>query len=129
MATKSGDLFLASDVHVMRGTKDKPEMEVVKGGQMLSDTDLTEKEIESIRGHGILRIPNENDLAAMERAASAPSKEDLAAAEDEKAKADELARHEADRVAAAAAGITAPPASGARKSAAKSGARKSGGKK
>src|SRR3954470_2265236 len=53
---KAGDLYIASVIHVRRGTKDHPEIAVIQPGQMVSETDLKDDEIEDLKRHkGILR--------------------------------------------------------------------------
>lgn len=94
--TKSGDLFLASEVHVMRGK----DTHVVKGGVLVSETDLTEKEIDSLKGLGVLRVPSYEETQAAEARADAPDVTDSAAEAEEQARLDEEQKLERDRLAA-----------------------------
>lgn len=66
MANK--DLFLGADVTVRRGTKDKPEFQTITGTKMVSDTDLTDKEVKELRAQGVIRVPNDADRAALRAA-------------------------------------------------------------
>ena len=64
---KAGDLFLIGDVDVRRGgTDEKPKIETVKGNRLVSETDLTAKEIEDIKKHGIFRVPTMDEISAAE---------------------------------------------------------------
>lgn len=77
--SKAGDLFLASTVHVMRGTKEKPETVVIPGNRMVSETDLTEKEIESLIPHKVLRAPTFEEIQAAEARPDAEAAQKAAA--------------------------------------------------
>lgn len=139
--SKTGDLFLASEVHVMRGK----EMHAVKGGVLVSETDLTEKELDSLKGFGVLRVPTYEELQAADARAEAPDTTEVAAEAEETARLEAEQKLERDRLAAEqrekqekaaadlaakqekeraeAAGTSAPATP------AKSGGKKSGGKK
>ncbi len=85
---KASDLFLNSDVHVRRGGSDKePNVVVVKGNRFVSETDLTAKEIESIKPFGVMRV---GTMAEMEAAENR---------EDNESAADAVKKAEEDRVA------------------------------
>lgn len=65
--SKAGDLFIASVIHVRRGTKDHPVTETIQPGQLTSDTDLTAEEIKDLRRHkGVLRAPTFEELQEMD---------------------------------------------------------------
>lgn len=68
MPEKSRDLFLGADVTVRRGTREKPEFQTITGTKMVSDTDLTDKEVKELRAQGVIRVPNDADRAAIDAA-------------------------------------------------------------
>ena len=105
---KAGDLFLASNVHVMRGSKEKPETVVIPGGVMVSETDLTEKEIESLKPHKVLRAPTFEEIQAAEARPDAEASAKAAAeAEAERVKLAQEQQFEKDQLAAEQAQKTA----------------------
>lgn len=68
MPEKARDLFLGADVTVRRGTREKPEFQTITGTKMVSDTDLTDKEVKELRAQGVIRVPNDADRAAIDAA-------------------------------------------------------------
>lgn len=99
---KASDLFLNSDVHVRRGGMDeRPKIEVVKGNRFVSETDLTAKEIESIKPFGVMRV---GTMAEMEAAESREENQSAAEAvresEAERARLLQEQKLESDRLAA-----------------------------
>jgi colicin import membrane protein len=65
--SKAGDLYIASVIHVRRGTKDHPEIATIQPGQMVSDTDLKDEEIEDLKRHpGVLRAATFEEEQAMD---------------------------------------------------------------
>ena len=99
---KASDLFLFSDVDVRRGgTEEKPKFERVKGNRFVSETDLTAKEIESIKPFGVLRV---GTMAEMEAAENREDNESAAEAakrqEEERVQLMQEQKLEADRLEA-----------------------------
>jgi hypothetical protein len=111
--SKAGDLFLASTVHVMRDGKDAKgdpikETVVIPGNRMVSETDLTDKEIESLKPHKVLRAPTFEEIQAAEarpdaeasaKAAAEAEADRIKLLEDQKFEADQL-KAEQDKKAA-----------------------------
>jgi hypothetical protein len=90
---KTGDLFLNSDVHVRRGgTDEKPNIVIVKGGRLVSETDLTTKEVDDVKKHGVLRAPTLEEIQASEN-----RDENESAAEAQRAAADDAAELAAEQ--------------------------------
>jgi hypothetical protein len=85
-AKKTGGLFIGSVLHIRRGNrkddegKTVPNIVTIAHGQMVSDTDLTDEEIESLSPHGVLRAPTSEEMQAMDAA-----EEQKSAAEEVKA--------------------------------------------
>jgi hypothetical protein len=67
-------LFLDSDVHVMRDG----ELTVVRGGQLVDDTDLEDEEIEELKEHKAIRPATASELAGLEQQASNDAASELA---------------------------------------------------
>lgn len=85
---KSGDLFLIGDVSVRRGGTDKePNIVNIKGNRLVSETDLSPKEIEDIKKHGVFRAPTIEEIEASENR------------EDNESAAEAVKKAEQDRVA------------------------------
>lgn len=94
---KAGDLFLASAVHVNRGSKEKPEIAVVPGNRFVSETDLSAKEIESIKPFGILRVATMEEMSSAEnREANQSEAEAVQAAEAERVRIQQEQKLERD---------------------------------
>lgn len=98
-ARKAGDLYLASNVDVVRGTKDAKDGDgkmikvantvTIAAGQMVSDTDLKPEEIKHLKRQGVLRYPTPAEQEAMD--AAEERKEAMDAAEEQAEKATDLA--------------------------------------
>lgn len=144
---KAGDLYLASNVQVVRepkkGEAPKPthiatvmhpeptNIVTIPAGQFVSETDLTDEEIEGLKRHGVLRVGTAAEIEAAESRednksaaeairASEQEAKDLAAnqklekdqldakqkadAQEEQRKLDEAQAKERDAAAAKAAG-------------------------
>lgn len=68
---KKGDLYIAQTLHVRRPMENEegkkvPTIVPIAHGQLVSETDLTDKEIESFMPHGVLRAPTYEELQEME---------------------------------------------------------------
>jgi vacuolar-type H+-ATPase subunit I/STV1 len=106
---KASDLFLNSDVDVRRGgTDEKPNIVRVKGNRFISETDLTAKEIESIKPYGVMRIgtmaemeaaENREDNESAAEAAKKAEEDRVALQQQQKLEADQL-KAEQDKKAA-----------------------------
>jgi uncharacterized protein (DUF1800 family) len=117
---KSGDLFLIGDVTVRRGGTDKePKVETVKGNRMVSETDLSDKEIEEIKKHGVLRVPTMDEISASENrednesaaeAAKKAEEERVALQQQQKLEADQLEAEQKQKAAEAKAKLEADQA-------------------
>lgn len=85
--TKDGDLFLASNVDVVRGKKkndrgqEVPNVEQIAAGQMVSDTDLKADEIKDLKARGVLRFPSKAERDAIDAAVDAAEAAETAQAE------------------------------------------------
>lgn len=92
-------LYLDSDVHVMRDG----QLSVVRGGQLIDDTDLEDEEIEELKHHKVVRPASAAELAGLEQQAAGDAAAELAArhAED---RAKLVASHEQEVSEAKAAG-------------------------
>jgi hypothetical protein len=89
--TKAGDLYIASVIHVRRGTKDHPEIQIIQPGQMVSDTDLSKEEVDDLKRHrGVLRAPSFEEIQMMD------------SRENQRAAADAVRESEDERVRLAA---------------------------
>lgn len=86
------NLYLGADVTVRRGSKDKPEFETISGNRMVSDTDLTDKEVKDLRAQGVIRVPNDADRAAMEAAERAREAAERTERDEDGLSAEELSR-------------------------------------
>lgn len=83
--TKTGDLYIAHTLHVLRDkvdAKGKPvpqathtavfahpepaNIKTIEHGQLVSETDLTDEEVEKFLALGVLRAPSYEELQAME---------------------------------------------------------------
>ena len=72
-AKKEGDLYIASNIDVARGTRKEGDREVaviktIRAGQMVSDTDLTPAEVKELKRAGVLRYPTPAEQQAMDAA-------------------------------------------------------------
>jgi hypothetical protein len=92
-------MYLDSDVHVMRDG----ELTVVRGGQLVDDTDLEDDEIEELEQHKAIRPATAKELAGLEQQEVASAADELASrhAED---RAKLTASHEQEIAEATAAG-------------------------
>jgi hypothetical protein len=106
-AKKEGDLYIASMLHVARGSKkvaataaaparEETVVKTIDAGQMVSDTDLTADEIKEFKARGVLRYATPEEQAAMD---SKADREEAAQAEAEAGTDAELLRqrHAAER--------------------------------
>lgn len=135
---KASDLFLISDVDVRRGgTEEKPKFERVKGNRFVSETDLTAKEIESIKPFGVMRVSTMAEMEAAENregnesaaeAAKTAEEERVALQQQQKLEADQLEAENKKKAADAKAKLDADQAA-EREAAAKKAAGSGKGKK
>ena len=84
--SKAGDLFLGSVVHVIRGSKEKPETVTIPSGQFVSETDLKADEIEDLKRRGVLRAGTVAEIEAAENREENQSAAEAIRAQEQEAK-------------------------------------------
>lgn len=71
-------MFVDSDIHVMRDNKKgDPELKVIKGGQLLEDTDLTDEEVDELTARRVIRPATAKELAQLEKSEANAEREEL----------------------------------------------------